>query len=160
VVIDIADEGGATTEATTTVLAYGYSASGTFAIGDKALTGLAPGFTKTVAFWSSTWNKANPLTGGTAPSSFKGFINQPPATPVPPATIPLGTTWSTLTGSSSAPPASVPAYMLVLVTRNVAQVSSTVQSGSVAHWVVVKTSAGYGPTAGQTGLGTVVAVLP
>lgn len=159
VTIDVSDEGGATTHTSTTVLAYGFASGGTFAIGDRTLSALSPSFTVPVTFWGSSWYKTDVLSGGAAPSSFKGYVSNPPANPTPPAFLPTATNWTTLTGSSSLPPATVPAYMLVLVTGQVTQTSSTVASGSVVHWVIVKTNSGYGPTAGQTGTGTVVAVL-
>jgi hypothetical protein len=159
ITIDVTDAGGSTTETTTKVLAYSFAAGGTFAIGDRTLTSLAPSYSKAVTFWSSSWYKDDSLSGGTPPAAFKGFVNRPPAAPTPPAFLPAGATWTTLTGSSSLPPLAVPSYMLALVTGKVAQTSSTVASGSVLHWVIIKTNAGYGPTAGQTGTGTIAAVL-
>jgi hypothetical protein len=159
ITIDVTDEGGSTTETTTKVLAYSFAAGGTFAIGDRTLTSVAPSYSKAVTFWSSSWYKDDSLSGGSAPSAFKGFVNHPPTAPTPPAFLPAGATWTTATGSSSLPPLTVPSYMLALVTGKVTQTSSTVASGSVLHWVIIKTNAGYGPTAGHTGTATVVAVL-
>lgn len=159
VTIDVTDQGGATTETTTTVLAYSFSAGGTFAIGDRTLTSLAPSYSNAVTFWSSSWRQNNSLSAGPAPSAFKGFVNNPPADPTPPAFLPTGTTWTALTGSSSLPPPTVPSYMLALVTGQVTQTRSTMASDSTPHWVILKTNAGYAPGAGSTGTGTVVAVL-
>lgn len=159
VTVDVTDEGGSTTETTTRVLAYNFANGGTFAIGDRTLTAAAPSYASAVTFWSSSWNKDNSLSGGQAPSAFKGFVSHPPVAPAPPAFLPSGTTWTTVTGSSSVPPLTVPSYMLVLVTSKVTQTSSTVASGSVVHWVIIRTNAGYGPSAGQRGTGTIVAVL-
>ena len=158
VTIDLADGGGATTQTQTTLLAYGFSASGTFAIGDSTLSALAPSYGTTARFWGASWNKANALSGGAAPSSFKGFISNPPANATPPQQVPASTTWTTVTGSSAPPPDSVPAYMLVLVTSKVTQ-SGSVLTGNATHWVVMRTDSDYAPNAGHPGTGTVVATL-
>ena len=159
ITIDVQDAGGSTTETTTKVLAYSFAAGGTFAIGDRTLAAAAPSYSTAVTFWSSSWNKTDILSGGDAPSAFKGFVNQSPAAPSPPTFLPAGSTWTTSTGSSSPPPPTVPSYMLALVTGKVTQSGSTIASGSVLHWVIIKTNPGYGPAAGHTGTGTIVAVL-
>ena len=86
-------------------------------------------------------------------------MNHPPNAPTPPAFLPSGTSWTTAPGDSSQPPATVPSYMLALVTGSVAQNGSTITSGSVLHWVIVRTNPGYGSSPGHTGTGTIVAVL-
>lgn len=61
-------------------------------------------------------------------------------------------------GDSGDPPASVPAFMAVLVT-NPAQMNKAgpTISGPVTGVVVVQTNAGYGADPGATGTGTVIA---
>jgi len=118
---------------------------GSFIVGDKAAAG-------TVTFWGSQWWKQNTLSGGGAPSSFKGFALLVP-------TLACGATWSTDPGNSSPPPAGpLPAYMAVIVTSSSAKSGSTV-SGTIAHIVVVKTNAGYDANPGHAGTGTVVATV-
>jgi hypothetical protein len=70
-------------------------------------------------------------------------LRQPSAgRPTPPGFLAAGANWTTVTGSSSLPLLTVPSYMLALVTGKVTQTSSTVTSGSVLHWVIIKTYAG------------------
>lgn len=157
VVITIRDAGGSHTTATTTVLAYGYSAGGTFAISATALHSAAAAGTP-VTFWSSQWAKDNPTSPGAAPAAFKGYIDTAPAMPAPPATVPTGTTWSTQPGNAGTPPATVPSYMLVLVTDSVSK-SGAVVSGDVTHWAVLHTGAGYAGDPGHAGVGSVAALV-
>jgi hypothetical protein len=147
VTITIHDEGGSVATATTTTLSFGYAAGGTFAIGDgNASLGTD------VTFWGAQWSKVNTLSGGSAPAAFKGFADSP-------NTITrCSTAWSTDPGSSSGPPATVPSYMAVAVASTVTKSGSTI-SGNSPKLVVVHTRSGYGPAAGHTGTGTVVATI-
>jgi hypothetical protein len=136
---------------------FAYLTKGAFAVGDLS-QGLAGG-PATVTFWGSKWPQANLLSGGTAPSSFKGFAASlsPPSAG---ASWCSGGGWTTDTGNSSPPPASVPAYMAVVVSSTVASSSSTVfSSPQVPEVVVVRTDSGYSGSPGATGSGTVVAVV-
>jgi len=120
---------------------------GTFVIGDgNAATGAR------VIFWGNQWAKSNSLSGGKAPSSFKGFAT---STNPPKA----GGTWSTRTGTSQLPPNSVPSYMAVIVSSSAKQ-SGALISGDIVRMVVVKTDAGYSSDPSHTGSGRVVAVIP
>jgi MBG domain (YGX type) len=106
-----------------------------------------------VNWWGSQWSKQNDLTSGPAPDAFKGYIDN--ISSYPPQ---CGTTWTTRPGNSSKPPDSVPQYMTVVVSSNVAKSGSSI-TGDVQSVVVVKTSSGYDSNPGHWGNGTVVAKL-
>jgi len=129
-----------------TTMVFAFPDGGVFAIGN-----LSASLGASATFWSSQWSRVNALSGGAAPTAFKGFVNglsaQPPA---------CGSTWTSGPGNSSNPPATVPAFMGVLIPSAVGQSGSTI-SGNVFKIVVVQTGAGYGPAPGQSGTGTVVA---
>ena len=114
---------------------------GAFVIGDDGAQVNA-----TVTWWSPSWAKANILSGGAAPASFKGFAAT--LVPTPPK---VGGTWSTGPGGSPKPPKTVPTYMAVIVTSSVTQDGSSI-SGDIVRIVLVKN----GPTYGT---GTIVAIL-
>ncbi|HEX8139760.1 MAG TPA: PKD domain-containing protein [Pyrinomonadaceae bacterium] len=123
------------------------TAGGSFIIGDlNAAVG------RQVTFWGAQWLKMNALSGGAAPSSFKGFANQ---TSTSPATC--GGTWTTGPGNSSGPPSSLPSYMAVIVSSSITKTGSII-SGNVSRIVIVKTNPGYDSNLGHAGTGTVVAV--
>lgn len=131
---------------TTTVLVYGLApGGGTFVVGDRSDAG-------PVTFWGSQWWRANVLSGGAAPSAFKGFalvLSAPRC----------GAAWSTDPGYSSPPPAGpLPAYMAVVVTSATAKSGAQI-SGRVAAIVIVKTDAGYSGDPGHAGTGVVVTTL-
>ena len=128
------------------VLIYGFApGGGSFVVGNQTATGA-------VTFWGAQWAKVNKLSGGDAPSSFKGFAKSPAAPG-------CGTGWTTAPGNSTPPPAGpLPAYMAVTVASTSSKSGSTI-SGNSVHVVVVRTNAGYGPDPSQTGTGTVVATL-
>jgi hypothetical protein len=129
------------TEAT---LVFAFLARGAFVVGDGSATGA-------VTFWAAQWAALNSLSGGPAPSSFKGFAetlgSSPPA---------CGGSWSTGPGNSSGPPASVPSFMGVLVASAVSKAGPTI-SGDIRRIVVITTNSGYGPNPGQAGTGTIIA---
>src|SRR3989442_14385007 len=72
-----------------------------------------------VTFWGAQWNKLNTLTGGPAPSAFKGYDGTP-GTPSP------GGTWTTGPGNSARPPASIPTYMAVIVSTDITKPGSAI----------------------------------
>jgi hypothetical protein len=119
---------------------------GAFVIGDKnAVVGAS------VTFWGAQWAKDNGLSGGAAPSSFKGLVEAPAAL--------CGSTWSADPGNSTPPPAGpLPHYMVVLVSSSVSKSGHSI-SGNTVGAVLVQTSPGYGPDPGSAGTGTVTAVL-
>jgi hypothetical protein len=137
-----------TNSASTLIFDYPAGVSGgSFVIGDLNVT-----VGRQVTFWGAQWANLNPLSGGAAPSSFKGFANQ---TSTSPATC--GGTWATGPGNSSGPPSSIPAYMAVIVSSSITKSGSTI-AGNVSQIVIVKTNPGYGSDPGHAGTGTVVAV--
>ena len=126
-------------------IAGSYPASGAFVIGDG---NAAPG--TAVTYWGSQWRTLNSLSGGTAPSAFKGFEDGGQ-----PATCGAGVSWTTDPGNSAPPPAGVPGLMLVIVSSHVSQQGS-ILSGDVAHLVVVRTNPDYSSDPGHFGTGTVL----
>jgi uncharacterized repeat protein (TIGR01451 family) len=119
--------------------------TGAFVVGDRSATG-------TVQFWGSQWSTVNALTGGRAPSAFKGFARDTAART-------CGGTWATDPGNSAPPPGGpLPAYMGVVVTSSTTTTGSQI-SGTTTHIVVVKTDTGYDGRVGHAGTGTVVATV-
>jgi len=131
-----------------TLTVFAYPAKGQFIIGDQEAV-----VNRSVTFWGSQWGKINSLSGGSAPSSFKGYADTTSAT-----LINCGETWSTSPGNSSAPPNTVPSYMAVIVSSSIAKSGSTI-SGDSMQIVIIKTNAGYGSDPGHRGTGTVIGVL-
>jgi len=118
---------------------------GAFVLGDRSATG-------SVTFWGSQWAKANVLSGGAAPSSFKGFAS----TPAAPA---CGSMWSTGPGNSSSPPSGpLLPYIAVIVTSSISKSGSSI-SGGTAHLVIVRINPGYTGDPGHPGTGTVVGTI-
>jgi hypothetical protein len=148
ITVSVADSGGSKTTVSCKVLIFASLASGTFVIGDgNAATGTA------VTFWGAQWWKANDLSDGSAPASFKGFENEPAGLPA------CGTSWSTNPGNSAPPPSGpLPAFMAVIVSSSISKSGSTI-SGNTVKEVIVKTNPGYEPNPGHAGTGTVVATI-
>jgi hypothetical protein len=124
---------------------FAFLANGAFAVGDLSALG------NPVTFWSSQWSGKNALSGGSAPSAFKGFANH---TAEPPACV--GGWTSQNGGNSPNPPGTVPSYMGVIVPTAVGKSGPNV-SGDIVKIVVVQTSPGYGPNPGHEGTGQLVA---
>jgi DNA/RNA endonuclease G (NUC1) len=120
---------------------------GVFVIGDNV--GLTNG--ATVYFWGSQWSQNNPISGGSAPNSFKGFENSS-AQPA------CGGSWATSSGGSSNPPPTIPQYMAVIVSSSINKNGSVI-SGDIKKIVIVQTNPGYGPSPGHPGTGQIVAIL-
>jgi hypothetical protein len=142
----IKDAGGSQTVATCNTLVFAFApGGGSFSIGDgNSATGTH------VTFWGAQWWKLNSLSGGAAPSAFKGFAKNP-------AQPSCGTGWSTDPGNSAPPPnGPLPADMGVIVTSKVTKSGSQI-SGNTPHIVVVKVDPGYEPNPGHAGTGTVEA---
>lgn len=146
------DAHGNTATAKTTVLVYRFASDtrAAFVISDKqAVQGGA------VTFWGSQWEKANPFASGlTGASSFKGFVEPTNSQAAPKC----GGTWTASTGNSSKPPATVPAYMAVIVASKEGKNGSAI-GGDVKKLVIVKTNAGYDENPGHAGTGTVVGTI-
>lgn len=154
ITVTICDAGGSCASATSQALVFTYTKGGSFAIGDSsagALTVGTIGAGNAVNFWGAQWAKANALSGGGAPSAFKGFVNNP-ITPV------CGTGWSAAPGNSSPPAADVPTYTAMIVATAVTKSGSQI-AGDTAHIVIVRTDLGYAPNPGHAGSGVVVGVL-
>jgi hypothetical protein len=143
----VCDDGGACTDATTTILVYGLSSGGNFVVGDGAARIGASSY-----YWGAQWASMNSLSGGPGEPSFKGFADDPNAAPA------CGAGWSTSPGNSAKPPDSVPSYMAVTVATAVVKHGPRIE-GDSAQVVVIKTDSAYGPDPGLGGTGTVVAVL-
>ena len=135
----------AATTAAGTLYVYAPTAGGgMFVVGDGSAAG-------NVTFWGNQWWTTNSLSGGAAPSSFKGYALH--------ASTSCGGTWSTDPGNSTPPPAQpLPAYIAVVVASS-AEKSGAAISGHEVHVVVVKTSAGYDGNPGHPGTGAVVATV-
>jgi hypothetical protein len=118
-----------------------------FVVGD--LANLSPGVT--LYFWGSQWAKNNRLSGGAAPTSFKGFIDTPDAPD-------CGQDWASRPGNSAQPPSAIPEYVALIVASRI-QSDGSIISGDVKRIVIVKTNPGYGPSPGQAGTGQVVAII-
>ena len=126
-------------------LVYGFSNGGSFVIGEQSRT-------NPVTFWGAQWAKTNILSGGAAPSAFKGFEDSPAAPG-------CGISWTTDPGNSTPPPAGpLPSYMAVIVASNVTKSGSSI-AGNTTHVVIVRTDAGYAPNPGHAGTGDVVATI-
>ena len=130
--------------ATAATMVFAVLPAGAFVIGD-------PASGKSVTFWSSQWANLNFPSDMGAPSSFKGFAGTVAATG-------CGSSWSSRPGDSAEPPASLPAYMAVIVAGSVVKSGSAI-SGNTASMVIVKTDSGYAPDPGHAGTGTVVGVI-
>ena len=124
-------------------LAGYFATGGSYVIGD-----LEDSVGNHVTWWGAQWSADNPMSGGSAPGSFKGFENSN-ANPT------CGSTYTTDPGNSSRPPAAVSPTMEIIVSSNVTKHGSTI-SGNVAHIVVVQTNAGYEGNPGHEGTGTVI----
>jgi len=123
-----------------------FPASGPFVIGDGN-----DSISSTVTFWGAQWAKNNTLSGGKAPSAFKGFENGDVAPSCPGS-------WTASPGNSSMPPSGpLPSYMGVIVSSSITKSGASI-SGDTRHIVVVKTDDGYAPDPGHAGTGTVVAL--
>jgi hypothetical protein len=130
--------------ASANIILFAFLARGAFVVGDQTATGA-------VEFWGDDWADVNLLSGGAAPSAFKGFAAR---TSTPPA---CGGTWTSRPGNSSNPPKPpLPAYMGVIVSTAVNK-SGPMISGNVFKIVVVTTDPGYKGNPGHHGTGTVVA---
>lgn len=129
---------------TRTTLLYAFPRSGgTFAIGDRSDVAGAH-----VTFWASQWAKKNSLSGGAAPSSFKGYALS--------GSLHAGGAWLGRTGNSVRPPdGPLPTYIGVIVTSSARQFRSTIL-GDVVRIAVVKVDPGYDDDPGHAGTGVVV----
>ena len=128
--------------------AFVYPLSGpSFVIGDlNAVVG------QHVTFWGAKWAKSNALSGDAAPSGFKGFAET--TTPNPPY---CGGSWTTGTGITSNPPATLPSTIRVIVASSITK-SGPVISGNIPQMAVINVDPGYQPDPEHPGTGTVISV--
>lgn len=136
-----------------TAIVFAFPSRGAFVLGNNTVAAAGPATTLT--WWGASWAGLNSLSGGPAPSAFKGFaatVSLPTSTP--PAAC--GSAWTTESGNSSDPPGTVPSYMGVLVASSVQKSGSTI-SGNTTQIVVVKVNPGYAGNPGHAGTGTIVA---
>jgi hypothetical protein len=139
-----------------TLVVFAFPARGAFVLGDQSVAAALPG--TSLDWWGSQWASANSLSGGTAPSAFKGFADDVTTLPSGSPATTCGSSFTTRPGNSSAPPSSVPEYMGVLVASSVTKSGSAV-GGHWAKIVVVQTDPGYAGNPGHAGTGTVVATF-
>jgi hypothetical protein len=128
------------------VAVFAPTAVGAFVIGN-----ISAGSGQPVEFWGANWRHVNSLSGGIAPSSMKGFADSP-------TSFTCGSRWTTRTGNSSAPPASIPATIEVIISSKITQVGSMI-SGNILGIVLVKVDPGYAPAPGHLGTGTIIGTI-
>lgn len=123
--------------------------AGAFVVGDNSAG--SPTIGRAVYFWGNQWSTSNSLSAGPAPAAMKGFAERAPS-------ITCGSIWTTHTGNSSSPPASIPDQIAVIVSNNASKSGSTI-SGTVVHVVIVQVNPGYGAGPGHVGTGTIVSTV-
>jgi hypothetical protein len=139
-----------------TATVFAFPSRGAFTLGNNTVAAAGP--TTTVTWWHDTWPSFNSLSGGVAPSSFKGFAG---AVTTLPSTSPVnvcGSTFRTSSGNSPPPTSGVPSYMGVLVASSVTKSGTTI-NGTWAKIVVVRVDPGYSPSPGRSGRGKIVATF-
>ncbi|HSS80356.1 MAG TPA: hypothetical protein VLK24_04065, partial [Gaiellaceae bacterium] len=142
--------------ASANVIVFAFPSRGAFALGNLTVATATP--LSTLTWWDSQWSSANSLSGGSAPSSFKGFAENVSTLPsTSPANV-CGTSFTTAPGNSAPPASSVPTYMGVVVATSVSKSGSTI-SGTWKKIVVVRTNPGYAPNPGHGGTGSIVATF-
>ena len=130
---------------------FAFPANGDFVLGDATVAAATP--TTTVTFWGNQWASLNALSGGAAPSAFKGFAGTLSSTPPT-----CGGTWTASPADSNRPVSGpLPTYMGVLVASSVAKSGSTI-SGNVTQIVIVTPNPGYDTNPGHAGTGQIVAI--
>jgi hypothetical protein len=137
------------------VIVFAFPSRGAFVLGDATVASATTN--TTVTWWGDSWGQ-NSLSGGSAPSSFKGFAADVTSLPTKSPADVCGSTFLTRAGNSPPPTEDVPAYMGVVVASSVAKNGSNV-NGVWGTIVVVKTGPGYAPGPGHEGTGTVVATF-
>jgi PKD repeat protein len=142
----ILDDGGVTASASTRTLAFAFPANGVYVIGDRSATG-------SVTFFGGDWAKQNSLSGGKAPSAFKGFVQTAPACRGDWTTRPGGDDGNT----DGAGQGNLPAYMAVIVSSSVTKSKDTI-SGNSVRFAIVKVDPQNGDQV--VGTGTVVGTVP
>jgi hypothetical protein len=99
-----------------------------------------------VTFWGAQWAKDNTLTGGAAPSAFKGLALSTDA---------MNCKFATGPGNSVDPPdALAPGDVLVLIASSISKSGSTI-SGTYTGMVMVRPDPGYAGDPGHAGTGVI-----
>ena len=123
--------------------------NGYFVVADNAARAAGP--LGPITWWSNSWWANNALSGGLAPSQFKGYaITFSGGTPT------CGGTWTTGPGNSPHPPDSVAGTIQVIIAKSVTATNDTI-TGDIVGFGTVATDPGYGPSPGRRGTGTIVA---
>jgi hypothetical protein len=138
------------------VIVFAFPSRGAFVLGNTTVAAATP--STTVNWWNDNWYLRNALSGGTAPSSFKGFAGVVTTLPTQSPANVCGTRFTTGTGNSPPPTSGVPSYMGVLVAGSVTKSGSTL-NGTWGKIVVVRTDPGYAPSPGHPGTGKIVATF-
>lgn len=127
-----------------------FPVGGSFVIGDVNAV-----ICSSVTFWGAQWQERNSLSVGSAPASFKGYVEITSTTPPR-----CGGTWqwSASSGDSSNPPSTVPSYMAVIASGEITKSGSAIL-GSTAKIIIIKTDIGYTTNPGHAGTGTVIGLL-
>ncbi len=139
-----------------TAIVFAFPSRGAFVLGDGTVALAGP--TTNVTWWSEAWPDLNNVSGGTAPSSFKGFAGTVSSLPTTSPANRCGTSFTTRPGNSTPPTGGVPSYMGVIVANSVTKSGSTIE-GTWGKIVVVITDPGYAPNPGHPGTGTIVATF-
>jgi hypothetical protein len=142
--------------ASSNVIVFAFPAKGAFVLGDRTVASATSG--TSVTWWSDSWSSVNSLTGGVAPTSFKGFAGTITTLPTTSPANVCGTRFKTTGGNSPPPTSGVPSYMGVLVAGAVTKTGTTID-GTWNKIVVVKTDPGYSPSPGHPGTGKIVATF-
>jgi uncharacterized repeat protein (TIGR01451 family) len=138
-----------------TATVFAFPSRGAFVLGDKTVA--AATSATNVTWWADNWWQLDSLTGGVAPSAFKGFAGTITLPTMSPANVCSGN-WTTTGGDSPPPTSGVPSYMGVVVTSKVTKPGTTVM-GNYSKIVVVKVNPGYAPNPFSHGTGKIVATF-
>jgi len=137
---------------TASVIVFAFPTRGDFVLGNLTVAAATP--STDVTFWGAQWSSLNSLSGGAAPTAFKGFAGA--FNPTPPA---CGGTWTASpadSGNPVSPP--LPSFMGVVVSSNITKTGNTI-SGAVSKIVVVVSNPGYDTNPGHAGTGKIVATF-
>ena len=154
ITVKVCDAGGSCATAISQALVFTYTTGGSFVVGDVSAGKLTPGAIgagNAITFWGAQWPTIDKLSGGSPPSAFKGFSDNP-VTPT------CGIPWSAAPGNSSPPALGVPTYTAMIVASSISM-GGPLSTGDTLHIVIVRTDPGYAPNSGHAGTGVIVGVL-
>jgi hypothetical protein len=143
-------------DASKSAIVFAFPSNGAFALGNLTVASATP--TTTLTWWGSEWSLSSSLTGGPAPTAFKGFGGAVTTLPTTSPANVCGTSFGTNGGNSPPPPTTVPSYMGVVVSTGVTKAGSNI-NGTWNHIVVVRVAPGYDSNPGHPGRGTIVATF-